>query len=84
MILVAVPPPVAPIVSVSPESGGGVILVVPAVRPSLASAVPAITRFCVVPVERMTLPPETVEATEAPVVGAGGPTSVAAAVPNAP
>ncbi len=67
LILVAVPPPVAPIVRILPLSAEGPTLVVAAVRPSLASAEPAITRFCVVPVESVILPPATEEATLSPV-----------------
>src|SRR6266436_3326632 len=67
VMLVAVPPPVAPMVSVSPLNVGGTRLVVPAVRPSLASAEPEITRFCVVPVESVILPLATEDAVLAPV-----------------
>ncbi len=67
VMLVAVPPPVAPIVSVSPLSAGGVRAVVPATRPILARAEPEITRLLVVPVLRVTLPPETDDATLVPV-----------------
>src|SRR3984885_8792370 len=72
VMLVAVPPPVAPIVSVSPLNGGGVRLVVVAERPKDPSAlVPpaAMTRFCDVPVFRTSWPvPLTVEAVVAPVM----------------
>ena len=71
VMLVAVPLPVAAIVSVWPLSAGGVTSVVPAVRPSAASALPvppAMTRFCVVPVLRMSWPAVTVEAVVAPVM----------------
>ena len=45
VMLVGVPPPVAPIDSVSPASCGWPTLVVAAVRPSLPSAEPASVRF---------------------------------------
>ena len=66
VIAVAVPPPVAAMVNVSPCSSGGLTLVVPPVpRPKDVSALvapAAMTRFCVVPVEITSLPPTTVEA----------------------
>ena len=63
VMLVAVPPPVAPIVSVWPLSAGGVSCVVPAVRPSAVSvpALPPITRGVVVPVLRVSLVAPSVE-----------------------
>ena len=70
VMLVAVPPPVAPMVSVWPLSGGGTTAVVPAERPSAASALPEppSTRFWAVPVLSTSLPPETLEAVDAPVM----------------
>ena len=72
VMLVAVPLPVAAIVSVLPVIAGGVTFVVPAARPSAASALPvppAMTRSCAVPVLRMSWPePLTVEAVVAPVI----------------
>ena len=70
VMLVAVPPPVAPIVSVSPLSAGGVSCVVPAVRPRAVSvpALPPITSGVVVPVLRVSLVAPSVEATVAPVM----------------
>src|SRR6266481_5634419 len=60
-MLVGVPPPVEAIVNVSPLSWGAPTLVVPAVRPSLASAEPLIVRLEMVPVLRVILPPATEE-----------------------
>ena len=71
VMLVAVPPPVAPIVSVRPLSGGtaAVRVVVPAVRPSLARPEPLVTRSLAVPVCSVIAPPtEIVEGTAVPVI----------------
>ena len=71
VMLVAVPLPVAPIVSVRPSSGvAAVRAVVPAVRPNAVSDVPVpeITRSDVVPVLIWSAPAEIVEAVPVPVM----------------